>query len=108
VSTFEILPVLMGMLLGSALVYVRPHLRKRIAIIFTALCGVAATIASGEFVLSWGYLLVDMCLVGTTAGVTFIIFYSFRGNGLQRFSCKKEPQVLLYIDGISKEQKSVR
>jgi hypothetical protein len=102
----------MGMLLGSALVYVRPHLRKRIAIIFTALCGVAATIASGEFVLSLGYLLVDMCLVmclvGTTAGVTFIIFYSFRGNGLQRFSCKKEPQVLLYIDGISKEQKSVR
>jgi hypothetical protein len=59
----ELIPVGCGLLLGGALGYIRPSMRPAVGAAFAVLLGVCATLVTGEFALSWGYVLVDIPLV---------------------------------------------
>jgi hypothetical protein len=63
----ELLPVASGIVLGAVLAYLRPGLRRHSAAVLAILLGAIATVASGEFSVSWGYLLVDIALVAGSA-----------------------------------------
>ncbi len=74
----EILPVLSGMVLGCVLGCVHPSRRWTAGAVLAFVLGVLATIASGEFRLSWNYVLVDVPLVAGSAAVTLIAVHRLR------------------------------
>jgi hypothetical protein len=63
----EIVPVAFGLILGLALGYVRSSIRLPLGCLLAVLLGVVATVGSGEFTSSWGYLLVDIPLVAVAS-----------------------------------------
>jgi len=69
----ELLPIMSGLLLGSAVGYVRPERRLRVGIALGLLLAVAATVLSGEYLESWGFLVVDLLLVGVCAVASFTV-----------------------------------
>ena len=58
----ELLPVASGIVLGAIVPYLHPGLQLWIVAVLAILLGAIATVASGEFSVSWGYLLVDIAL----------------------------------------------
>ena len=74
----ELVPVISGIILGSFLRYLSPAKRLRIGAILAILMGISATVASGEFRLSWGYLLVDIPLVAGVAALSLIFVHRLR------------------------------
>ena len=74
----ELLPILSGLLLGSVLRWIRPSLRVRAGLTLSLTLGAVATIATGEFRSSWGFLLVDIPLVAASAAVGFVIVHRLR------------------------------
>ena len=74
----ELIPVISGILLGSFLGYLRPAKRLFIGTILAILLGILATVASGEFRLSWGFLLADIPLVAGVAAVSLILVHRWR------------------------------
>jgi hypothetical protein len=63
----ELFPIAMGLVLGAALGFVRPSIRLPVGIALAIVLGVLATVLTGEFKTSWGYLLVDIPLVALAA-----------------------------------------
>jgi hypothetical protein len=59
----ELIPVGCGLLLGAALGYIRPSMRPAVGAALAIVLGVCATMVTGEFALTWGYVLVDIPLV---------------------------------------------
>jgi hypothetical protein len=59
----ELIPVGCGLLLGAALGYIRPSMRLAVGAALAIVLGVCATLVTGEFALTWGYVLVDIPLV---------------------------------------------
>ena len=74
----ELFPIVSGILLGSLLGYLRPELRLRAGAVLATVLGILATVASGEFRLSWGYLLVDVPLVAGCAVVSMALIHKLR------------------------------
>jgi len=74
----EVFPIASGVLLGAILGYLRPGLRLRGGTVLVVLLGVLATVASGEFRLSWGFLLIDIPLVGVTAALALFAVHRLR------------------------------
>jgi hypothetical protein len=74
----EFLPIVSGIVLGSILGYLRPELRLRVGVVLVVLLGVLATVASGEFRISWGFLLIDIPLVAVSAGVALVAIHRLR------------------------------
>ena len=69
----EILPIASGMLLGGLLAYRRlPLYVRSLLVLVLAVC---ATVASGEFRLSWGFLFSDIAEV---AGSCAVVFFGVR------------------------------
>ena len=68
----ELFPLACGLLLGGALGFVRPSIRLPIGVAFAVVLGVLATVITGEFKVSWAYLLVDIPLVAVAAFVGFL------------------------------------
>lgn len=66
-NTQELVPIASGLLLGSLLGLLHPSLRWRVGLIMAIALGVLATVVSGEFRLSWAFLLVDIPLVALSA-----------------------------------------
>lgn len=64
----ELFPILFGSLAGLCCAKIRVA-RRRTAlwIVLSLLCGVAATVASGEFKFGWSFLLTDIPLAGGAA-----------------------------------------
>lgn len=64
----ELFPILYGTLLGLYCARIR-EARRRAAwwIVLSLMCGVVATLVSGEFKLGWEYLCIDIPLVSSTA-----------------------------------------
>ena len=62
-SPVETLPILSGLLLGALLGWMEPASRKRIGLPAALVLSFIATVLSGEYRVSWGFLLVDMSLV---------------------------------------------
>lgn len=59
----EVLPVLTGILIGVGLGWLRPRTRLWVGSVLAILGGLLATVVSGEFRLTWAYLLIDIPLV---------------------------------------------
>jgi hypothetical protein len=59
----EVFPVLTGIAIGIGLGWLRPKMRLPIGAVLAILGGVLATVVSGEFRLTWAYLLIDIPLV---------------------------------------------
>jgi hypothetical protein len=59
----EVFPVLTGIAIGIGLGWLRPTTRLPVGAVLAILGGVLATVVSGEFRLTWAYLLIDIPLV---------------------------------------------
>jgi uncharacterized membrane protein len=65
----ELFPLACGLVLGALLGALRPDLRLPIGAALAIILGVVATVATGEFKTSWGFLLIDIPLVALAAAV---------------------------------------
>ena len=63
----ELFPIAFGLVLGAALGFVRPSMRLPVGALLAIVLGVLATVVTGEFKSSWGYLLIDIPLVAMSA-----------------------------------------
>jgi hypothetical protein len=72
-ETAELLPAASGLLLGAVMGFVRPAHRRRVAVLAAIVLAAAATFASGEFRLSWGFLALDVAIVATAAALGFVL-----------------------------------
>jgi hypothetical protein len=72
-ETAELFPAASGLLLGVVIGFVRPAHRLRVAMFAAILLGGVATIASGEFRLSWGFVAIDAAIVATSAAFGFVL-----------------------------------
>jgi hypothetical protein len=69
----EVFPIVSGLIIGLLVGLLRPSLRLGVAVLLSVAFGVVATVVSGEFRISWGYLLVDIPLVAGSAGLSFLL-----------------------------------
>ena len=69
----ELFPVASGLLIGCLIGGLRPQLRLVVGGLLSFVVGTAATVISGEFRMSWDYLLVDIPLVALSAYVGFVV-----------------------------------
>jgi len=74
----ELLPIFSGLCLGSLLVLVRPRTRPVVAVAASIVLGTLATVVSGEFRISWGFLLIDIPLVAFSTSIGFFATRSLR------------------------------
>lgn len=63
----EIFPIVCGLLVGSALTLIRPNARLAVVLVASILLGTTATIVSGEYRVSWEFLLIDIPLVALSS-----------------------------------------
>ena len=63
----ERVPLVSGFALGLALGMLRPALRAPVGVLLAVALGVCATVVTGEFALSWVFVLVDIPLVALAA-----------------------------------------
>lgn len=63
----ELLPLISGLVVGVALGFLAPRLRLLFGGISAFVLGVLATVVSGEFKLSWAFLLIDIPLVAAAS-----------------------------------------
>jgi hypothetical protein len=68
----EIFPIVAGLLLGWFLAMITPRRRLLVGVSLTLVLGATATLMSGEFLIGWEFLLIDVPLVGgcALAGLT--------------------------------------
>ena len=59
----ELIPIGFGLVLGAMLGLVRPSIRLPVGAALCVVLGTLATVVTGEFELSWGYVFVDIPLV---------------------------------------------
>jgi uncharacterized membrane protein (UPF0136 family) len=79
----ELFPLACGLLLGGILGYVRPAVRPSLGGALAVLLGVLATVVTGEFRLSWGYVLVDIPLVACAAVLGLMVVRRLRTRPLR-------------------------
>jgi hypothetical protein len=65
----ELLPILSGLCLGALLGALRPTLRIWTGVVLAVALGVLATVISGEFRITWAFLLIDIPLVAFSAAL---------------------------------------
>lgn len=63
----ELLPIVSGLAVGAALGLLAPQLRLLLGGLSAIVLGVLATVVSGEFEVSWAYLLIDIPLVAAAS-----------------------------------------
>jgi hypothetical protein len=73
----ELIPVGLGLLLGAALGYIRPSVRLPAGAALAVVLGVCATVITGEFKLSWEYVLVDIPLVALATCLSLVTVRHF-------------------------------
>lgn len=77
----ELLPVVSGLVLGTFLGLLPPGMRLRVGIVSAVLLGITATIASGEWLISWSFLLIDIPLVAGSAAAALLVTHRLRWAG---------------------------
>jgi hypothetical protein len=68
----ELFPVIAGILIGLVMGGVTARKRPWAWLALSVLLGLAATVTSGEYQVSWEYLLIDIPLVAGASVVAFI------------------------------------
>lgn len=77
----ELLPVALGLGVGSVLAGLRPSVSIAAGIMIAVPLGFLVTVVTGEFELGWEYLLVDIPLVAvSSAAGSWIVRILARGN----------------------------
>jgi hypothetical protein len=67
----ELFPIILGSLAGLCGAAIRDRRRRMLLIVvLSVISGAAATLASGEFKLAWGYLIIDVALAAFAAMVS--------------------------------------
>jgi hypothetical protein len=74
----ELLPVMSGLILGSLLGLLRPSLRVPIGVVLILALGFLATVVSGEYLISWSFLLIDIPLVAVSAAASLFVMHRLR------------------------------
>lgn len=67
----ELFPILSGLIVGLFVGTVRSSVRAPVAVALAVVLGALATIVTGEYRISWGFLLIDVTLVGVSAAIAF-------------------------------------
>ena len=75
----ELLPVASGLVIGSILGLLRPSLRVPIGVVLVLTFGALATMVSGEYLISWSFLLIDIPLVAVSACAGLFATHRLRG-----------------------------
>jgi hypothetical protein len=78
VSVEEILPIASGLFLGALIGLLRPSLRIPIGAVLIVAFGVLATVVSGEYLISWSFLLIDIPLVAVSAAASLYVTHRLR------------------------------
>ena len=74
----ELYPIVSGLFVGSLLGLLRPSVRVPVGAVLIVTFGVLATVVSGEFMISWAFLLIDVPLVAVSTGVGLIVVHRLR------------------------------
>ena len=74
----ELLPVASGLVIGLILGLLRPSLRVPIGVVLIIAFGVLATVVSGEYLISWSFLLIDIPLVAVSAAASLYVTHRLR------------------------------
>lgn len=74
----ELLPVASGLVIGSILGLIRPSARVPVGAILIFAFGVLATVVSGEYLISWSFLLIDIPLVALSAAASLFVMHRLR------------------------------
>jgi xanthosine utilization system XapX-like protein len=74
----EILPVASGLVIGLILGLLRPSLWVPIVMVLIITFGVLATVVSGEYLISWSFLLIDIPLVAVSAAAGLFVTHRLR------------------------------
>jgi hypothetical protein len=74
----EILPVVSGLVLGVLIGLLRPSLRIPVGAALILAFGVLATVVSGEYLISWSFLLIDIPLVAVSAAASLYVTHRLR------------------------------
>jgi hypothetical protein len=69
----EMFPLACGVLVGATLGVLRPRRGGWLAVLLSVLLGCAATVISGEFRISWDYLLIDIPLVAVSSAGAYLL-----------------------------------
>lgn len=69
----EVFPVVSGIVVGLVVGRLTVRRRPRLWLVVTVLLGVGATVVSGEWRVTWAYLLVDIPLVGLSAVAAYLV-----------------------------------
>jgi hypothetical protein len=69
----ELVPVMSGLVLGALLGLLRSSLRVPIGVVLIIAFGVLATVVSGEYLISWSFLLIDIPLVAVSAAAGLFV-----------------------------------
>jgi hypothetical protein len=77
----ELFPIVSGLILGAALVLIRPRMRLAVGVAAAVVLGTLATVLSGEYKIGWEFLLIDIPLVGVSAAAGFVILRAVRRAG---------------------------
>ena len=75
----ELVPISSGIIIGVLLGLLRPSLRLPLGGSLIVVFGVLATVASGEFHITWAFLLIDIPLVALSAVASFYAVRRLRG-----------------------------
>jgi hypothetical protein len=74
----EFIPILSGVVIGALLGLLRPSLRLSLGGSLIVVFGVLATVITGEFRVTWGFLLIDIPLVALSALASFYAVHRIR------------------------------
>jgi hypothetical protein len=74
----ELFPIVSGLFVGSLLGLLRPSVRVPVGAVLIVTFGVLATVVSGEFMISWAFLLIDVPLVAVSTAVGLVVVHRLR------------------------------
>ena len=74
----ELYPIVSGLFVGSLLGLLRPSVRVPVGAVLIITFGVLATVVSGEFMISWAFLLIDVPLVAVSTAVGLVVVHRLR------------------------------
>lgn len=74
----ELFPIISGLLIGLIVGLVAPKLRLWVGLGLSVMFGVFATILSGEYEISWTFLLIDVPMVAVSASCAFLVMRRVR------------------------------
>jgi hypothetical protein len=70
----ELFPIMSGLLIGGTLGLLRPQTRLAAGVAAAVVLGTIATIVSGEYKISWEFLLIDIPLVAASSLASLLAF----------------------------------